>query len=233
MIGPLRPTGEVRPDDPLLLDPKERTLTAVVADDRPVIRAGIAAAVRPSDEIGHVVDTGLSDAVETIDRVLPEVLLIYVREGDPEAFRIVATTKALHADLRVLALADATNVTDLREAVIAGVDSFLLTTASMEEIREAAITTGQGDRVISPEVAVQLAGTWERDMDHSMAQSLTPREVEVLELLAEGLTNQEIGTRLSVSGRTIKTHVQNLLTKLDVPDRTGAVARAFRLGVIR
>ncbi len=234
MIGPLRPTGELGSlTADVGADSSAKLLTAVIADERPVIRAGVLTAVRASEDISEVVTCDYRDAVETIDRVVPEVLIIVVRDGDTEPFRIVATTKALHAELRVLALADSTNVTDLREAVISGVDSFLLTSASLADIRDAAANTGRGERVVSPEVAMQLAGSWRRDLDQSMASSLTPREIEVLELLAEGMTNQEIGDHLTVSARTIKTHVQNLLTKLDVPDRTGAVARAFRLGVIR
>ena len=81
---------------------------------------------------------------------------------------------------------------------------------------------------------MQLATAWHDDPRASASpSSLTPRELEVVTLLADGLTNETIGQRLGLSSRTVKTHVQNLLSKLDARDRTGAVARAFRLGLIR
>jgi len=124
-------------------------------------------------------------------------------------------------------------VIDMREAVIAGVDSFLLASAPVGEVRDAAVATARGDRIISSSIAMQLAGSWRTEPHATGAASLTPRELEVLQLLAEGLTNDRIGERIGLSSRTVKTHVQNLLLKLDAGDRTGAVARGFRLGLIR
>lgn len=209
-----------------------RLATVVIADDRPLVRAGLRA-VLSEERISIVGECRLPDVVSTIDSELPAVLVTVARENDPDPFRVVATVKALHNELRVLVIADAASVVDLREAVISGVDSFLLTDASEQDIRDAIAATARGERVVSPEVAMQLAGSWRQSGDDGGSSPLTPRELEVLQLLAEGLTNQEVGARLGLSARTIKTHVQNLLTKLDVPDRTGAVARAFRLGLIR
>ena len=209
-----------------------RVATVVFADDRPLVRAGLRA-VLTGDGVSIVGECGLGDVVATVGRELPSVLVTVARENDPDPFRVVATVKALHAELRVLVIADAASVVDLREAVISGVDSFLLSDASEQDIRDAIAATARGERVVSPEVAMQLAGSWRQGNDEGGPSPLTPRELEVLQLLAEGLTNQEVGTRLGLSARTIKTHVQNLLSKLDVPDRTGAVARAFRLGLIR
>ena len=209
-----------------------RTVVAVVADDRPIVRAGLETVVGTGDvELADSVP--IEGIVAAIEAALPSVLVVAVRANDPDPFRVVATAKALHPELRVLAIADAASVVDLREAVIAGVDSFLLSDAGRADIRDAVRATARGERVVSPEVAMQLAGSWRSDTGGDEPASLTPRELEVLQLLTEGLTNQEIGDRLGLSARTIKTHVQNLLAKLDVPDRTGAVARGFRLNLIR
>jgi DNA-binding NarL/FixJ family response regulator len=209
-----------------------RVATVVLADDRPLVRAGLRA-VLGSDGVDIVGECEVSGVVATVDRELPTVLVTVARENDPDPFRVIATVKALHAEIRVLVVADAASVVDLREAVISGVDSFLLTDASEQDLRDATTATARGERVVSPDVAMQLAGSWRQSGEEGGPSPLTPRELEVLQLLAEGLTNQEVGTRLGLSARTIKTHVQNLLSKLDVPDRTGAVARAFRLGLIR
>ncbi|GGI09015.1 response regulator transcription factor [Egicoccus halophilus] len=210
--------------------PASPETTLLVCDARPVVRAGLRAILTGSSVVG---ECGLEDAVDRIQLLRPSVLIAGLRDDDPETFRVVASAKALHPALRVLVVADGATVIDLREAVIAGVDSFLLTSAPAEELRDAVVRTARAERVISPSIAMQLAGSWRSEPRESGASALTPRELEVLQLLAEGLTNQQVGTRLGLSARTVKTHVQNLLVKLDVPDRTGAVARAFRLGLIR
>lgn len=182
----------------------------------------------------EVVGEGSID--QTLERVAgtrPDVLVLGLRDDDPRTFHAAAQAKARHGQLRVLVVADAATVIELREAVIAGVDSFLLTSAPAEELRAAAQRTAAGERVISPSIAEQLSGVWREEPRDRGVTQLTPRELEVLQLLAEGLTNQQVGSRLELSPRTVKTHVQNLLVKLDTPDRTGAVARGFRLGLIR
>jgi DNA-binding NarL/FixJ family response regulator len=204
--------------------------TILIADARPVVRAGLRAILSDAELLG---DCALEEAVDHVTRLEPAVLVAGLRDDDPETFRVVATAKALRDDLHVLVVADGATVIDLREAVIAGVDSFLLTSAPADELRDAVARTARGERIVSPSIAMQLAGTWRQEPRDAGASALTPRELEVLQLLAEGLTNQQVGSRLGLSARTVKTHVQNLLVKLDVPDRTGAVARAFRLGLIR
>jgi DNA-binding NarL/FixJ family response regulator len=208
------------------------TVTVVVADARPIVRAGLGA-VLASDEVEVAGDCGFTDTIDHLSQHGPDVLVVGLRDDDPEAFRVVATAKAIHDDLTALVVADGATVIDLREAVIAGVDSFLLSTVTAEELRDSVVQTARGERIVSPSIAVQLAGSWRSAPRDGDASALTAREIEVLQLLAEGLTNQQVGTRLDLSPRTVKTHVQNLLIKLDVPDRTGAVARAFRLGLIR
>jgi DNA-binding NarL/FixJ family response regulator len=213
-------------------DDATTTTTVLVADGRPVVRAGLAAILAQAD-VQLSGECGLEDTVETVTSQRPDVLVVGLREDDPETFRVVATAKAVHEDLHALVVADGATVIDLREAVIAGVDSFLLSSVPADDLRDAVERTARGERIVSPSIAMQLAGSWRQEPRDSGASALTARELEVLQLLAEGLTNQQVGTRLGLSARTVKTHVQNLLVKLDVPDRTGAVARAFRLGLIR
>lgn len=209
-----------------------RTATIIVADDRPLIRAGVLAAIASDPTLESVAECPIRLAVEAVETHRPDVMVVVLRDGDPEPFRAMAAAKALREDLHVLSLADEVTSSDLREAVIAGTDGFLLTHAPLPEIARGLVATARGERVVSPEVALHLVGSW-KAAEGSDRAALTPRELDVLELLAEGLTNSDVGARLEVSPRTVKTHVQNLLAKLDVPDRTGAVARGFRLGLIR
>lgn len=202
----------------------------LVCDARPVVRAGLAAVLSSTGLVG---EGDLAEAAALIEQLEPSVLVVGLRIDDPDTFQVVASAKANRPALKVLVVADGATVIDLREAVIAGVDSFLLTSAPTGEVREAVRRTERGERIISPSIAMQLAGTWRQEPRDAGASALSPRELEVLQLLAEGLTNEQVGDRLGLSARTVKTHVQNLLVKLDVPDRTGAVARGFRLGLIR
>jgi DNA-binding NarL/FixJ family response regulator len=206
------------------------SLRVVVSDARPVVRAGLCAAIEP---VADVTDVPLEHAVARVLADGPDVLVTGLRIDDVETFKVVAGANAGLPALKVLIVADGATVIDLREAVIAGVDSFVLASSPVGEVRDATVRTAKGERIISPSIAMQLAGTWRQDPREAGASALTPRELEVLQLLAEGLTNERIGERIGLTSRTVKTHVQNLLVKLDVPDRTGAVARGFRLGLIR
>lgn len=209
------------------------TTSVLVTDSRPVVRAGLLSVMSGGDDLAPLGEVDLGSAVDEVGHSKPDVLVSGLRDDDPQTFRAVAAAKAAHERLRVMVVADSVTVIDLREAVIAGVDSFLLSTSQPQELRDAVHQTALGERVVSPTIAMQLAGAWRNEPSDASASALTPREIEVLQLLAEGLTNQQAGARLGLSARTVKTHVQNLLVKLDVPDRTGAVARAFRLGLIR
>lgn len=211
-------------------DQPAQTWRAVVCDARPVVRAGLAQVI---GELGAVDAADLSEVPAAIGSDPPDVLVAGLRIDDADTFHVIATATTADRHLKVLVVADGATVIDLREAVIAGVDSFLLASAPTGEIRDAAVSTARGDRVISPSIAMQLAGSWRTEPRDSGASALTSRELEVLQLLAEGLTNDRIGERIGLTSRTVKTHVQNLLSKLDAPDRTGAVARGFRLGLIR
>lgn len=205
----------------------------LVADDRPLVRAGLRAVLAGAGGIRYVAEVRRDALVDGLSEHAPDVLVVAFPERDAEPFRVVATAKALREGLHVLVVAEGATVTDLRQAVTVGVDSFLLASAPEAELARAVVATARGERVVSPEVAMQLAGPRRAEAGEGEATPVTPRELEVLQLLAEGLTNRQIARRLGVSDRTVKTHVQHLLAKLDVPDRTGAVARAFRLSLIR
>lgn len=210
--------------------PAEHGPNVLITDDRPVLRAGLRSVL---DDMRIVGDCEIARCPAEVVAHAPDVLVAGLREDDPSTFHAAARAKGSNDRLRVMVVADGATVIELREAVIAGVDSFLLTSASEGELRDATLRTARGERIISPTIAAQLGSGWREEPQEQGVAHLTPRELEVLQLLAEGLTNQQVGTQLELSPRTVKTHVQNLLVKLDSPDRTGAVARGFRLGLIR
>jgi DNA-binding NarL/FixJ family response regulator len=206
-----------------------RAQTAVVASARPLLLEGLAAAL--ADDLQVVDRIRPTSIVTSVAEHRPDLLVLAVRGREDEPFGAVARATSGQPGLKVLVVADAASVTELREAVVAGVQSLLLGDAEIAEVRRAALATLAGERVLDPEVAIQLAGSWSGDQG-AAAAALTARELDVLGLLAEGMTNKDIGTELTLSPRTVKTHVQNLLVKLDTPDRTGAVAQGFRRGLI-
>lgn len=209
--------------------PADAVCRVLVADDRPVVRAGLAALLEPFATVGAV---AMAELVDTLLDNDADLVVAGVRDDEPAAFRTIAQATTRRPELRVLVVATSASVIELREAVIAGVDSFLLMSASAEELHDAVRQTAAGQRVIAPSIAMQLATSWSTEPSRTGAAAVTERELEVLRLVADGLTNDRISGRLDLPSRTVKTHVQNVLAKLEVPDRTAAVARALRLGLI-
>ncbi len=203
--------------------------TLVVADDRPVVRAGLTMLLRPLPVRTELPLTGLADALAEQPDV--DLLVVGVRDDDHDAFASIAAVTA-HREVAVVAVADSATVIELREAVIAGVDSFLLSSATGEELRDAVRRTLAGERVVAPSIAMQLASVGRLGEEADGVGSITRQELDVLSLAADGMTNEAIAQELGIGSRTVKTRIQNVLAKLEVPDRTAAVARAIRLGLI-
>lgn len=206
------------------------TRTAVVAATRPLVRAGLEAATTSGDVVvaASTEPSSLADAVEVHE---PDLVVVAITAADVDPYSEIALVMSIDPACRVLAIVEDASVIDLREAIVAGVQSLLLADVEVDELREAITGTVDGARVLAPDVAVQLADSWTADPGETRSQ-LTVRELEVLQHLAEGRTNAQVADELGVSPRTVKTHVQNLLAKLDTPDRTGAVAQGFRRGLI-
>lgn len=221
----------------LLADPSSdsASATVVVTDDRPVMRHGLRLLVDAGS--GRVVAAvARTAAPATVARTRPDLLVAGHLDPPDATVEVIRAARARHPAMAVLLVTDAASALDLREVVAAGATSILLTTASEQEIGEAVTATAAGGRVLAPELALSLAGPWREQRGPkppAKTGPLTPRELEVLQLLTEGLTNDAIADELSISPRTAKTHVQNLIGKLEVPDRTAAVAQGFRRGLVR
>jgi DNA-binding NarL/FixJ family response regulator len=203
-----------------------KTRTAIVAAGRPLTSAGLEAVVAAGsiDIAASVLPMSLVSAVA---QHMPDMVVVAIAADDGDPFTEIARVMAIHPACAVLAITETASVIELREAIVAGVQSLLLSDTSIDELRDAIVATAQGTRVLAPEVALQLAGSWAAEPANGDPQ-LTARELQVLQLLAEGMTNSQVASELDLSPRTVKTHVQNLLVKLDTPDRTGAVAQGFR-----
>ncbi|GAA1816744.1 response regulator transcription factor [Actinomadura chokoriensis] len=202
----------------------------LLVDDHPVVRSGIRAmlADQPGFELVGEAATG-EEGVEAARRLKPAVVLMDLRlgagiHGSEATRRITAAPDAP----RVLVLTTFDTDSDILAAVEAGATGYLLKDAPPDRLFAAIRSAAAGDSALAPSVASRLLGRM-----RTPAAALTPRELDVLGLVAEGLSNRQISRRLFLSETTIKTHLVHIYAKLGVDSRTAAVAAATRRGLIR
>ena len=203
-------------------------IRVLIADDHPIVRSGIAALVRAADGldlVGEAAD-GL-EAVAMAVRLRPDVVLMDLRmPGIPGE---EATARILAADDRIRVLILTTYETDasILPAIEAGAQGYLLKAAPEEEILEGIRSVAAGGMALSPSIAARLVRR-----AAAPPTALSPREREVLALVAAGRSNPEIAAALHLGEATVKTHLQHVFGKLEVADRTRAVTRAMELGIL-
>ena len=212
------------------------TIRVLVVDDQALVRAGFCMVLEAEPDIevvGEAADG--NEAVAKARRLEPDVVLMDVRM--PQVDGIEATRRLLEAKMAVKVLMLTTFDTDayVYDALRAGASGFLLKDIPPEQLVEAIRAVARGDALLAPSVTRRLIEEFASGrVDTSKGLGdLTPRELEVLQLVARGLSNGEIAKELVVSETTVKTHVTHLLTKLGVRDRVQAVVLAYELGLVR
>ena len=211
----------------------------LLVDDDDLMRAGLRAVLSSDDSIeviGEAVDG--RDAVGRAGRLDPNVILMDVRM--PRLDGISATREIAQAapDARVLIVTTFEDDEYIFGALSAGASGFLLKRTRPEELIAAIHTVAAGEALLAPSVTRRVVDRMARDpvgaaREEPRLEELTTREREVLELLARGLSNQEIADALVVEHSTVKTHVKRVLMKLGVRDRIHAVILAYEAGVVR
>jgi len=196
-------------------------------DDHPLVRKGIAAilANEPTMTLVGEADNG-RDAVVRYRELVPDVVLMDLRMRDVDGIEATRMILGEFPEARVIALTSYDGDQDIHRALDAGVRGYLLKESAHTDVVKAIATVHAGRRLMSPDVAERLS-------EYFPNVALTGRETEVLELVAQGLSNKEIASRLGTASGTIKMHVQNLLEKLEAADRTHAVTIAIRRGILR
>ena len=214
------------------------TIGIVVADDHEVVRAGFAALLDTQPDftvLGTACDGG--EAVRVCRDLRPDVVLMDVRMPSLDG---IEATRQLAGDPgpRVLILTTFDLDEYVFDALRAGASGFLLKDVTAERLFDAVRVIAAGEALLAPAVTRRLISEFTRmrpvsgTLPSAVLGTLTPRETEVLRLVAEGMSNPEVARRLVVTEETVKTHVSRILAKLGLRDRTQAVVAAYESGLI-
>lgn len=197
-----------------------------VVDDHTMIRRGLAAmiAAEPDCELVGEAEDGV-DAVSLIPQLAPDVVLMDLLMPRMDGISAMTALRNVVPKTRFVVLTSQVDPDAVRRALENGATSYLVKNASSQELMTTIRHAHEGRRALAPEATEALVAAGRRPR---LAESLTPRELEVLTLMTEGLSNQDIATRIGITVPTVKFHVTNILGKLQAPNRTGAVLIALK-----
>ena len=201
-------------------------IRVMIVDDHKVIRAGVAAIL--ARHSGFAVVAEAADGEEAVRQFRvhrPDVTLVDLTMPDMDGVATIRAIRQEFPESRFIVLTVRAGDEDIHQALDAGAQAYLMKTVDDAELVDTVTAVHAGLRRVSREAADKLH-------EYPVASDLTPRELQVLRLLARGLTNKEIGVELTVSETTAKWFVKNILEKLGVRDRTQAVTTAFERGIL-
>ncbi len=204
----------------------------LIADDHPVVRDGLSGIFEsdPGFEVlGQAADG--AQAVDLAERLGPDVVLMDLRMPGTDGLGAIAEIARRGLAARVLVLTTYDTDADVLPAIQAGATGYLLKDAPRTELLRAVRAAARGESVLSPSVASRVLGRVRRPSNDE-PDDLSPRELEILELVARGTTNREAAKRLFISEATVKTHLLHIYAKLGVNDRAAAVAVGFDRGLL-
>jgi NarL family two-component system response regulator LiaR len=203
-------------------------IRVVIVDDHTVVRQGLRFLLEQQDGmeiVGEAADG--ARAIELVREQVPAVVLLDLLMPGTDGLTALREIKRISPATQVVVLTSQQLDAGLFDAIKAGAGSYVLKTASVETVVESVRAAARGESVLDPSVAAKVLEELRRGRD-SGAEQLSRREVDVLTALARGRSNKEIAKQLSISDETVKTHVSNILSKLQLEDRTQAAIYALQ-----
>ena len=212
---------------------KQGAIRILVADDHPVVRDGLVAMLSTQPDFLVVGQAATGNEVLTnIEIAQPDIVLLDLEMPELDGVEALEQVTSDHPDVKVLVFTAFDDDERIVGAVQAGAQGYLLKGSPRDEVFDAIRVISQGGSLLQPVVASKLMKHVSSEVEQAGWSQLTPRELEVLELLAKGMTNKEIAVELVITVRTIKFHVSSILRKLEAGNRTEAVRIAASRGII-
>ena len=209
-------------------------INILIADDHEMVRIGVSAylSAQPDMTVVGEAENG-KEAVELALELRPDLILM--DNVMPVMTGAEATAEILKQwpDAKIMMVTSFLDDDKVYPALEAGAVSYILKTSNAKQIADAIRKTMNGESVLEPEVTTKMMQRMRSNTTVALHDQLTEREMEVLLLVAQGKTNQEIADELFIALKTVKTHVSNILAKLEVQDRTQAVVYAFQNGLVK
>jgi len=201
-------------------------IRVLCVDDHPVVRDGIAAIInlQPDMMLAGAAGTG-GEALGKFFKLRPDVAIVDLQLPDMSGFDVIKKIRDKSPNARIIVLSSYEGDVDIQRALEAGAQGYVVKGLVREELLETIRSVHAGKRRLPAPVAQNLA-------EHMADEPISARELEVLSLMAAGKRNKEIASELSIAEDTVKMHVRNILSKLQVSDRTEAVTIALRRGII-
>jgi len=201
-------------------------IRVLCVDDHPLLREGVAALIDNQTDMELVADASNGrEALEQFRKHRPDITLMDLQMPEISGIDAISAIRREFPDARIIVLTTYTGDVQISRALKAGARGYLLKGLLRKELLETIRAVHAGQRRLSSEVAAEIA-------EHATDIALTPREVDILRLVAEGHANKEISVRLSLTEETVKSHIRNILAKLEANDRTHAVTIGLKRGII-
>ena len=208
----------------------------VLVDDHDLVRRGMRTMLETDDSVevvGEAKDG--SEALPVVEETFPDVVLVDVVMPNVDGIAATSQIKEAFPHIGVVVLSGHDERQFVFDALKAGASGYLLKTADLDEVLETVKSVASGQAKIDPDLATKLLSEFQSYQNTDVSdvyQPLTPRETEILQLMSEGLPNKTIATRLSISERTVTTHVANIYAKLQVNNRVSAIQEAMRRRIL-
>jgi DNA-binding NarL/FixJ family response regulator len=213
-------------------------ISLVIADDHPMVRAGLRSML--SDSRIRIVGEASNgrEALEMVSQLKPKVILMDIRMPDVDGLQALEAIKAEKLDTRVVMVTTYRSTAYLLRSLSAGAAGFVLKDISREELLAAVYSVAQGTSLVDSQFLQDVLRNLEstektKEAPEDLIEPLTAREMDILRLMVEGLTNQAIGDVLGLSAGTVKGYAQNVMHKLGTTDRTQAAVKAIRMGLVK